>query len=635
MSPIPTPTPTRGHEAHLACTVRPWAQFPLARALRGIRTAGYDAVALPVHGVTEVITPDTPATRAAEVAALIRDHGLRLLVLSHAADLDGPDERALDALRRQIDHCARLGVTTLVDMGCPELTHGDRYLRLMAAAAPSAAAHGVTIAVKPHGGLTRSAADTLSVVQRVGHEAFQACWDPGNLVHYGGKPPADGLAELAPYIAAVGARDHPVRGSNRATATGGMPPAITPGDGIVDFTSLYRTLRAHGFTGPSAVESVTRLGTVEELDSEAERARHHLRDALAGRPPAGRSRPAPAIPADRSCSLIARTAAEDPIGTARPFDRFLMLELPLPWPPGMGTPVWETDRVPAPLRAALRTATRRTTERGLTMKTFAAAPDPDYSTPWQMRIIRFDRAPGPAAPLTRIEHHLPADRAPALIDALFTEDPAALAPFSAHRDRTAHRDLVVCTHASVDACCGTLGYPFYQRLRAAHGSGGAVRVWRISSFGGHRFAPTLVDFPEGRYWGNLTPDRMARLVDRTGDPADLMDLYRGWCCLPDPGEQVIERALFRHYGWDWTAHRLTLHREAATDPATDPATSRAVSAYDATVHDPRSGATHRHSAELHHLGPRPVLIGCDRTAGEIQRYTATLSDLPDHSDVDG
>ncbi|MGW0734383.1 TIM barrel protein [Streptomyces sp. NPDC002851] len=607
MTPM-TPMP------HLACTVRPWAQFPLERALSGIRTAGYDAVALPVHGVTEVITPDTAAPRAEEIAAVIRDHGLDLVILSHAADLDRDDDAALAALRRQLDHCARLGVATLVDMGCPEPAQGDRYLRLIETAAPYAAAHGVTIAVKPHGGLTRTAADTLSVVERVGHEAFRACWDPGNLVHYGGEPPARGLAELAPYIAAVGVRDHPDRGRHRADTTGAMPPAITPGDGIVDFTGLFRTLRAHGFTGPSAVESVTRLGTVEELDSEADRARRNLLDARAGHTP-DRPRPQPAIPARQSCSLVARAAAEDPIGTARPFDRYLMLELPLPWPPGMGTPVWETDRVPAPLRAALRTATRRTEERGLTMKTFAAAPDPEYSAPDLMRVIRFDRTPGPAAPLTRVEHHIPADQAPALIHALFPENPAeeptTLAPFTAYRETTPHRDLAVCTHASVDACCGTRGYPFYQRLRQAHGSTGTVRVWRISSFGGHRFAPTLVDLPEARYWGNLTPDRMAQLVDRTGHPADLMDLYRGWACLPHPGEQVLERELFRTYGWDWPLHHLTLQ------PTTD-------TRYALTAHDPRTGTTHHHTADLHSLGPRPVLIGCDRTAGEVQRYAVTL-----------
>lgn len=594
----------------LACTVRPWAQFPFERALDAIAAAGYDAVALPVHGVTSVITSDTPAAQAREIGAAIDDYGLDLVVLSHAADLDRSDDAALATLRGQLDHCARLGVRTLVDMGCPDLENGERYLRLMAAAAPCAAELGVTIAVKPHGGITRSAADTLSVVHRVGHEAFQICWDPGNLVHYGGEPPGRGLAEAAPYIGAVGVRDHPAGAIIRPGR--GMPPALTPGDGMVDFVELYRILRTHGFTGPSAVENVTKLGTVADLTAEADRARRNLLDAMAGRRVSAST---PVSPPRRSCSRVARAAAEDPIGTARPFDRYLMLELALPWPPGMGTPVWETDRVPPELRSALRAATRRVHERGLTMKTFAAAPDPDYCTPGLMRIIRFDRALGAAGPYLRVEHQVPTEFAPALIDALFPEDDVdaadALTAFVPYRDDAAHRDLVVCTHASVDACCGTYGYPLYRRLRDDHGSGRSVRVWRISSFGGHRFAPTLVDLPEGRVWGNLTPDRMAQLVERTGDPAQMMDLYRGWATLPSPAEQVLERELFRHYGWDWLDYRLTVSARGGDD-------------YQLTLVDSRTGGTYRRTAEIQPLGSAPVLVGCDRTVGEVPRFSAVL-----------
>ncbi|MFD4441017.1 TIM barrel protein [Nocardia sp. NPDC058519] len=596
-------------ELELACTVRPWAQFTLPRALAGIRAAGYTAVALPVHGVTEVITPDTSPAAAAEIGAVIADHGLRVVMLAHAADLDRGDTNAQVTLRRQLDHCARLGVSTLVDMGCAEPAHADRYLRMMAAAAPYAEAHGVTIAVKPHGGLTRTAADTRAVVERVGHRAFLICWDPGNLVHYGGEPPERGLAEAAPYIHAVGVRDHPARRSHRAV-TGAMPPPITPGDGIVDFAELFRVLAAHGFTGPSAVESVTKLGTPDELDTEARRARLNVIDAMAGRTPS-RPQPEPVVPGRDSCSLVARSVDEDPIGTARSFDRFLMLELPLPWPPGMGTPVWETDRVPAPLRAALRSATRWVQERGLTMKTFAAAPDPEYSAPGLMRVIRFDRRPGAAAALERIEHHLPVDRAPALIAAMFDDDQDQLADFARYRVHDEHRDLVVCTHASVDSCCGTRGYPFYEHLRRHPAGIGNVRVWRISSFGGHRFAPTLVDFPEGRYWGNLDQHQISCLVDRTGHPADLMSSYRGWSALRDPHEQVIERELLREYGWDWITHELSLEPRTGTQ-------------YRATAHDVLSGSTHRHLVEVRSLGTRPILVGCDRTAGERPHYTATL-----------
>nr|WP_281382034.1 TIM barrel protein [Nocardiopsis mwathae] len=589
--------------------------------MRGIRTAGYGAVALPVHGVREVITPATPPDRAARVGALIAEQGLDLALLSHAADLDRGDDAALRSLRRQVDHCARLGVGLLVDMGCAEPEHADRYIRLMVRGAPYAAAHGVTIAVKPHGGLTRTAADTLALVERVGHEAFRACWDPGNVLHYGGGSPDEGLAELAPYVVAVGARDHPARPGHRTgAADGSMPPAITPGDGVVDFVGLYRTLREHGgFRGPSAVESVTKLGTAELLDAEAARARRNLLDALAGTRPAAPPAREPAARARTSCSRVAGAAREDPIGTARCFDRFLMVELPLPWPAGMGTPVWETPRVPSPLRAALRAATRTTEEQGLTMKTFAAAPDPDYSAPGRIRVLRFDREPGPTAALSRAEYSVPEEQAAALIGALFADDPAALAPFARYRDPDARRDLVVCTHASVDACCGTRGYPLYRALREAHGGGAdGVRVWRVSSFGGHRFAPTLVDFPEGRYWGNLTPERMGQLVHRTGHPADLLDLYRGWASLPQAWEQAVERELLRAHGWAWLGRRLDLRPSGRVEDGG--------SVMRVTAHDPDSGLPYG-EALVERAEAQPVLLGCDGTPGEAERHTVTL-DLP-------
>ncbi|MHA6797647.1 TIM barrel protein (plasmid) [Pseudonocardia bannensis] len=599
MSPLPP-------LSQVACTVRPWAQFPLDRALRGIRAAGFDAVALPVHGVTEVITPDTPAAAAAEVGDQIAGHGLTLSVLSHSAALDRSDAEALAALRRQIEHCARLGVPVLVDMSCTEPAAYERYLRLMRAGAPHAAEHGVTIAVKPHGGLTRTAADLLAVVHRVDHEAYRICWDPGNLVHYGGEPSARGLAEVAPWIVAVGARDHPGRGVGRGATTGAMPPAITPGDGIVDFTGLYRTLREHGFAGPSAVESVTRLGTVEALDSEAARAREVLCAAAEGRP--APQRPASRF-ARRSCSRIARAGDEELVGTARYFDRFLLVELPLPWPPGMGTPVWETERVPEPLRAALRAATRRTQDLGYEMKTMALAPDEEYSRPGHTRVLRFDRPPGPTAGLTRSEYHVPDGDAPALIDALFAPGPAPLERFAGARVDEVVRDLIVCTHASVDACCGTFGYPLYRQLRARHGSGGPVRVWRVSSFGGHRFAPSVIDLPEGRYWGNVSVERMDALVDRTGPVEDVLDMYRGWGCLRHRPEQVLEKELFRREGWSWVGRRFDLDTLDVDGPRIR---------FRATAQG--LDGSERYEAVVAHTGTLPVLIGCDGTAGQVERY---------------
>jgi sugar phosphate isomerase/epimerase len=98
---------------------------------------------LPAHGVTEVITPDTPPDDAARVGDLIGEHGLELVVLSHAAALGGSDEEALIAARRQIDHCVRLGVIgVLVDMGHPLSDSDDRYFQLTRGAADHAVITG-------------------------------------------------------------------------------------------------------------------------------------------------------------------------------------------------------------------------------------------------------------------------------------------------------------------------------------------------------------------------------------------------------------------------------------------------------------------------------------------------------------
>jgi hypothetical protein len=358
---------------------------------------------------------------------------------------------------------------------------------------------------------------------------------------YGGEPPARGLAEAAPWIAAVGARDHPVRGARRGEATGGMPPPITPGDGVVDFVGLYRMLREHGFTGPSAVESVMRLGTSKDSTS---------------RPPGrGRSWPEPwPTSPHRPGRPVASgaTPARGCPGERRGTDRIGQVRRPLA--PGGGRPGW---------------APRCGRHRGFPNR--CAAPDPEYSRDGYTRVMRLDRIPGPTAGFTRCEYVVPDDDAPALIDALFGEDPAPLRRFADARVDLAVRDLIVCTHASVDACCGTFGYPLFQALRERHGSGGQVRVWRVSSFGGHRFAPSLIDLPEGRFWGNVEVERMAEIVDRAGPVKQALDMYRGWACLRTPAEQVLERELLDRQGWEWIGRELDLTRSTG---ATDLPTSR-------------------------------------------------------------
>lgn len=125
-------------------------------------------------------------------------------------------------------------------------------------------------------------------------------------------------------------------------------------------------------------------------------------------------------------------------------------------------------------------------------------------------------------------------------------------------EKSETRDILICTHGSHDQCCARYGNPFYRQAVAAVSdlSLSNVRIWRTSHFGGHRFAPTAIDLPEGRYYGVLDPESFKSILARTGDVKCLKRVYRGWGILPKP-IQVVERELILRYGWDWFNYKVT------------------------------------------------------------------------------
>ncbi|NEO90709.1 MAG: sucrase ferredoxin [Moorea sp. SIO3G5] len=119
------------------------------------------------------------------------------------------------------------------------------------------------------------------------------------------------------------------------------------------------------------------------------------------------------------------------------------------------------------------------------------------------------------------------------------------------------RDILVCTHGSRDVCCARYGNPFYCKALATvtELSLSNVRLWKASHFGGHRFAPTAIDFPDGRYYGVLDQDSFKSILIRSGDIECFNRVYRGWGILPTK-IQVLERELILRYGWNWFKHKV-------------------------------------------------------------------------------
>jgi hypothetical protein len=284
---------------------------------------------------------------------------------------------------------------------------------------------------------------------------------------------------------------------------------------------------------------------------------------------------------NRLCSVVSKAAGEEPAGCGTPFVGYLGIEVVPPWKHD----VTDSFRFPE----ALREAVERAQDAGVIGKFTALFPDPVYSREGHIRALYLHKPPG--------------------VEAL-AEGPDGLRRFERYEEDTSRiRDILVCTHGSHDACCGKFGYPVYATLRYGYAatSEGQLRVWRTSHIGGHRFAPTLIDFPEGRYWGHLEPEALEKLVLRKGPVSELGRFYRGWAGLSGKFEQIAEREIFAREGWDWTRYLKSgktlkaTQNEDCAEVRIEYATSGGnAGAYEATVETNGTVMT------LYNSGPEPL-----------------------------
>jgi len=242
------------------------------------------------------------------------------------------------------------------------------------------------------------------------------------------------------------------------------------------------------------------------------------------------------------CSVVSKANGEDPIGSAGTHDYWIITELAQPW----SEAAWQQNPTMQTILSMLRDAIGN---RGMKLRPIAIAPDREYTQPGYTRVLFYSRPALHFARYDKTEYLLPEDQLVGLIQAWLTQS-AELAQFETYQQNTQHiRELLVCTHGNVDVACSRFGHPIYQKLRQEY-AGDHLRAWRCSHFGGHRFAPTLIDLPQGQYWGHLEPEILDTLMHRRGAVTNLRQFYRGWAGL-DKFAQIAERELWMQTGWDW------------------------------------------------------------------------------------
>jgi hypothetical protein len=309
------------------------------------------------------------------------------------------------------------------------------------------------------------------------------------------------------------------------------------------------------------------------------------------------------------CSVVARTNGIDPIGSAPVHQRYILVETPFPWT----KKVEQSPKMNGKLFEVLKEAKEQ--EKSFRFLAFHSdtLPSPDGYT----RVFLFERPDSFMARYQKREYLMPNHQVHELVRC-FLASPVSLEEFNEYLQPSSHiRELFLCTQGSRDRCCGKFGYELYKEIqeRLSLNPDINLRIWRSSHLGGHRYAPTMLDLPEGRYWGHLKPNQLDALLFRKGAFSDLAGSYRGWGAI-SPFEQAAEREAFLKMGWDW----IKMMKQSKIVEKSDSAARVRID-----YHSPDGNQKGSYEAEVK-IGEIIKVWGCGAEPKDVKQYITTRFD---------
>ncbi|HTV01717.1 MAG TPA: TIM barrel protein [Luteitalea sp.] len=283
-TPAPAAAPAGGPPTRFeyACMTLAYAAFPMARALQGIKTAGYDKVA---WGVTHrdtagkevpALDVDAPPATAAALTRQCKDAGLTPVMMFSTVFLEEPEATA--AHRKRIAQAAAAGIPHLLTFGRTSPGEYERVIACLKAIGPVARDAGITVLIKQHGGNTGTGAMCSKIIREVGDEGVRMCYDAGNVLDYDSHDPIADIATCVPDIRAFAVKDH--RDWPRDEDCG-------PGFGEIDHYRLFQPVMQTGLTIPLVFENifeplVPRPRDAAVIDALARRSREYVQSVIAG-----------------------------------------------------------------------------------------------------------------------------------------------------------------------------------------------------------------------------------------------------------------------------------------------------------------------------------------------------------------
>jgi sugar phosphate isomerase/epimerase len=279
----PAAVPAKGQptQFRVACMTLPYSQYPLERALAGLKSAGYQHVA---WGTTHkeageskgvpVMAADAPPAKAKELGQRCRDLGLEPLMMF--SGIYPEDPKGIEVLTRRIEQAAAAGIPQVLTFGHTSGDNRKVWVERFKQLGPVARDHGVLLVVKQHG---ETGQVTDEIVREVADEGIKVNYDAGNVMDYtkGKVNPLEDIQTCAELIRSFCIKDHRMFPMNQDCG---------PGFGEIDHYRLLANVAFTGRTIPLCCENISAPGirakSPEEIDALARRAREFLEVVIQG-----------------------------------------------------------------------------------------------------------------------------------------------------------------------------------------------------------------------------------------------------------------------------------------------------------------------------------------------------------------
>lgn len=260
-------------QVKLGCMTRPWAGYPLERALEGIARAGFKYTAyVGQHLKKPTYTYDSSEKELNALKAKVDGFGLT----SVAAWAGDPLHYGEEGMRKHVAAAAVLGLEYLIlsspylaeeKRTNPDMTVDDEFAAIVEPVLEEAAAANLELHVKPHMGEFGAGPGLARLAEKIGHPNFGVSYDPGNIHFYEGLRSETDLPFVGKHVKSLCVKDH--KGAQREA---NFP---NPGDGDVKWEEVWRLLSEASFNGYAVVELLDGAGDTE-VDESAAKVRERL-----------------------------------------------------------------------------------------------------------------------------------------------------------------------------------------------------------------------------------------------------------------------------------------------------------------------------------------------------------------------